>query len=87
MNIDVCNSYKQRKQQRIRMNNDIIRVSNYRSYRALESDDFIVNNVQLDPFVVRTLNSMYKHPMIFDTHANDYYVCKYDLIKNIVQKH
>lgn len=68
------------------MNNDIIRVSNYKSYRALESDDFIVDNVQLDPFVVTTLNAMYKHPMIFDIHVNDC-VCKYDIIKNIVQNH
>ena len=83
---DVCNLYKQHKQQHIRMNNDIIRVSNYKSYRALESDDFIVNNVQLDPFVVTTLNAMYKHPMIFDIPVNDC-VCKYDIIKNIVQNH
>lgn len=78
--------YKQRKQQHIRMNNDIIRVSNYKAFRALESDDFIVDGIQLDPFVITTLNAMYKHPLIFDTFANDC-VCKYDLIKNIVRKH
>jgi len=78
--------YKQHKQQHIRMNNDIIRVSNYKAFRALESDDFIVDGIQLDPFVITTLNAMYKHPLIFDTSANDC-ACKYDLIKNIVRKH
>ena len=68
------------------MNNDIIRVSNYKSFRALESDDFIVDNIQLDPFVITTLNTMYKHPMIFDIPVNDH-VCKYDLIKSIVHNH
>lgn len=89
--IDMYNYYNHHKQQHIKMNNDIIRASNYKSFRALESDDFIVDGVQLDPFIVTTLNSMYKHPRIFNTPADncihDYRIYKYDLIKNVVRRY
>ena len=84
--IDVYKQYKQRKQQYIKMNNDIIRASNYKSFRALESDDFIVNGVQLDSFIVTTLNTMYKHPNIFNIPANNH-IYKCDLIKNVVRRY
>ena len=60
--------YKQRKRQQINMNNEIICSCNYRAFRALESNDFIVNDVQLDYYTVHILNAMYNF-MHFSAYA------------------
>lgn len=66
------------------MRNNLIRSSNYKSYRALESDDFIVNDVILDANTIHILNSMYKHP-VFDINPN--IICKCSFINNIVNNY
>ena len=81
---DIVSLYKQKKRLYIQMRNNLIRSSNYKSYRALESDDFIVNDVILDANTIHILNSMYKHP-VFDINPN--IICKYSFINNIVNNY
>lgn len=80
---NIYNDYKHRKRQQINMDNDIIRSCNYRAFRALESNDFIVNGIQLDYFTVCTLNSMYKHGSLYDTPCD--IDCSCSIINSIVK--
>lgn len=77
--------YKQRKRQQINMNNEIICSCNYRAFRALESNDFIVNDVQLDYYTIHILNAMYKHGSLYD--VSDDINCSCSIINDIVKKY
>lgn len=82
---EIIDLYKNKKSNIIKMNNDIIRATNYKTFRALESDDFIVNGYQLSPDVIIILNAMYKSPVFSRyQHENTY---KYDIIAEIIKKY
>lgn len=85
INLDCIELYKQHKRKQIYMDNDIIRSCNYRAYRALESNDFIVNNIPLDYYTVHILNKMYKHGPLYDTNNN--IKCSCYIVDNIVKQH
>lgn len=84
--IDILSLYKQKKQKYIQLTNNIIRLSNYRSFRALESNDFIVNDFVLDANTIRILNSMYKQPVFRNNNYNSNIICKCTLINNLIDK-
>ena len=84
--IDILSLYKQKKQKYIQLTNNIIRLSNYRSFRALESNDFIVNDFMLDANTIRILNSMYKQSVFRNNNYNSNIICKCTLINNLIDK-
>lgn len=85
----IINFYRDRKVNNIRMGNAIIRATNYKTFRALESSDFIVANTQLSPYIIQALNLMYnQHPSIWHTAQetdNNLYKC--DIVKSIVKQY
>lgn len=85
INLNCIELYKQYKRQQINMNNDIIRSCNYRAFRALESNDFIVNDIPLDYYTVHILNTMYKHGTLYDTDKD--IKCSCYIIDNIVKQY
>lgn len=59
--MDLIEKYKKLKINEINLCNNIIHVTNYKIYRALESDDFIVDNFVIPSYIVKLLNKQYKH--------------------------
>ena len=89
MKDQIINFFKERKVNNIRMGNAIIKATNYKAFRALESSDFIVANTQLSPYVIQILNMMYKqNPSIFTTSLEiDNKIYKCNIVKSIVQQY
>lgn len=83
--IDIIDLYRNKKSNIIRMNNEIIHACNYKTFRALESDDFVVNGMQLNTDVISILNAMYKSP-VFSRYPNENNY-RYDIIEKIVSKY
>lgn len=84
---DILSLYKQKKQRYIQLTNNIIRLSNYRSFRALESNDFIVNDFVLDANTIRILNSMYKQSVFQNHNVNPNLICKCTIINNLINNY
>ena len=84
---DILSLYKQKKQRYIQLTNNIIRLSNYKSFRALESNDFIVNDFVLDANTIRILNSMYKQPVFQNHNINPNLICKCTIINNLINNY
>lgn len=79
------NHYTLIKQKYYDLMNDIIKESNYLSFRAMESNDFIVCDLELSPLTVQCLNNMWKkYPNKVNISAID---CKCTKIEKLVKKY
>lgn len=84
--MELINKYKQLKLREIKLCEDILHVMNYKTFRALESDDFIVDDFIIPTYIVNVLNKIYKHPIRNSYYEPDYRVFCYNKVKNIIKK-
>lgn len=83
--MDLIKKYQKLKINEINLCQNILQVMNYKTFRALESDDFIVNNNFILPvYIVKILNKIYKHSVYKnDNNICDYNIYHYNKVKKI----
>lgn len=84
--MELINKYKQLKLREIKLCEDILHVMNYKTFRALESDDFIVDDFIIPTYIVNILNYIYKHPNRNSCSEPDYRVFYCNKVKKIIKK-
>lgn len=84
--MDLIKKYQKLKLNEITLCQRILRVMNYKTFRALESDDFVVDNFSLPVYVVKNLNKIYKHK-VYNNDSKDYNYYYYNKVRNIVDNY
>jgi hypothetical protein len=84
--MDLIKKYKSLKIKEINLCRDILSVTNYKAFRALESDDFIVNGFIIPANIVKILNKIYKHN-IYNYNYTDLRVYNYNKVKKVINKY